>query len=76
MSKCFFRFLIIFQFFLYINNSINDLTFDPSLNIILFHDTCIYVTEKSDAIYKMKILGDKPENFSTTSNIKNKTLIK
>ena len=76
MYKCFFSFLILLQFFLYINNSITDLIFDPSLNLILYDDTCIYTTEKSNTIYKMKISDNTPQNFSITSNIKNKTLIK
>ena len=76
MKKCCVRFIFLFQFFVSISNNIENLLFDPSLNILLYDDTCIYVTENSNAIYKMKVDEDSPKNLSLIQNAKNKTLIK
>lgn len=91
MNKLFFIFIILIQIFLYIiqeSNDLNDLNsllfdsylkillFNDSLKILLFNDTCIYVTENSDKIYKIKVEENIPKSFSSTTNIKDKTLIK
>ena len=72
----FFRFFILFQICVYITPKIDRLTFNSSLNIILFNDTCIYNTEGSNIINKMHVESDYPQNVGTISNIKNKTLLK
>ena len=76
MNKCFFRFFVLFQIFLFINNNLSDLTFDSSYSALLFDDTCIFVTENSNTIYKMKINDQRPQSLNITSNIKKKYLIK
>ena len=51
--------------------------FDPSLNMILFDDTCVYVDEINDRIYKMKVT-DSDESILATipTGYERKTLIK
>ena len=75
MNKWLFRFFILIQVFQSMKCDIRTLSFDPSMKMILFKDTCIYVTENSNAIYKIKINDNSPTNFTTITNIKNKTLI-
>ena len=76
MNKWLFRFFIIFQFFVYITNRIDSLTFNSSYNMIFFGDICIYTTEKSDIINKIGVEVNVPDNIGSIPNIKNKTLIK
>ena len=75
MNKWLIKVLILYRFFFFVNN-IKNLPNDPSLNMILINDTCFYVSESSKDIYKIKVEEDNSKNFSTTSNVRNKTLIK
>ena len=76
MNKWLLSFFILLQFFGYITNRIDSLTFNSSYNMILFGDTCIYTTEKSNIINKIGVELNVPENIGSMPNITNKTLIK
>ena len=79
MNKWFFLFrcLFLIQLFIYINNQITSKEFDPSLNILLFDTTCVFVYDNSDNIYKMKVTESEEEILaSIPAGYKNKTLIK
>ena len=77
MNKWFSFIIFLLRSVVYIkSNNIDDLIHAPSLKYILFNETCIYMTEASNEINKIKVENDEPHLFSNTSNIKNKTLIK
>ena len=79
MKKCLFlfRFLLLIQLFIYNNNQITSKAFDPSLNMILFDDTCVYVDEINDRIYKMKVTDSNESILATIpTGYERKTLIK
>ena len=79
MNKCLFlfRFLIFVHLFIFINNDITTKEFDPSLSILLFDNTCIFVHDNSDDIYKQNVNEDDAQPFATIQpDFKNKMLIK
>ena len=76
MDEWLFSFFILIQFFAYITNRIDSLTFNSSYNMILFDNICIYTTEQSDIINKIGVETNSPINVGNISYIKNKTLIK
>ena len=78
MIKWLLSLLVLIQLIITISNNIDDSTFDPSLSLILFNNTCIY-TENESGIYEIDIEGNsKPKLLFNVSNknYKNKTLIK
>ena len=71
-----FRFLFLEQIFIFINSQISSIEFDPSLDILLFDETCVYVYDNQDSIYKQKITENQASLISIEGEYKNKKLIK
>ena len=77
MKKCLFRFLLFTLLFIFINNDITTREFDPSLSILLFENTCVFVDDNSNIIYKQNVNENDAQPFATIQpDFKNKMLIK
>ena len=77
MKKCLFRFLLLTLLFIFINNDITSREFDSSLSILLFDNTCIFVYDNSNIIYRQRVKDNNGQPFATVpSGYKNKTLVK
>ena len=71
------RFFFILQLFIYVHNDITNVNFNPSLNIILLDNTCFYINENSNIIYKIGVNENDGTTFATIStDYTNKKLIK
>ena len=71
------RFFVLLQVFVFINNDITTDNFDPSVDIILFDDICVYTVESNNIIYKRNIDDDSRSNLATfQEDYINKKLIK
>ena len=79
MNKCLFPFhiLLLAHLFIFINNDITTREFAPSLSILLFDNTCIFVYDNSNIIYRQRVTDNNAQTFTTISpGYKNKMLIK